>query len=1010
MRQHQALIIALAVAAGSCEKQDHTSLVVTVNSDFSFPSEMNEVRIVTVGQRGGQASRAFQLASTGETGTFKLPLVYALVPSGTNDLSITVTAYGSSRTSANMVVQTASLSFVPGESRRLDLYLAKNCRGISCDNPAYTCDRGACNRPIAVDPAKLPIYNSKADAGVTSSVNGGTPTDALSSPDAGNRGAPDSAVRDGQGVESRDASYDGIPRQDSPDSPQANATDTGAGGASGPDGSWGGAGGSSSVASGGVGGVTSSGGTTSSGAGAGAGRTTGTGGTTVMGGTTSTGGTTVVGGASSTGGSSARDAGVDVAAECTMGQVDCLDQAPRQCVGGRWNALAKCGGTTPICDPSSGTCVQCTTTATCPPSTSECLDATCAGGLCGLVPSPRTKSCGSGSTCNGTGLCTACTTLDATDCNGNTPVKCSVGGQWIPQSACSGSTPQCRPGDGKCVGCLTEATCPKPSAACQVATCIGNICGTGLAPAGQTCPGGTCTASGACGECPPGNARCKPAAQVIQVCGTDGMWADFQTCSYICDASGSTPACGGVCSPSAAPRCDPGNPLVPQTCNAQGTWDGTTACPKACLLGACVDCSPRTKQCAGVDGLVPQTCGEDGFWAGTTACADPNPVCQGGDCICVDSPVTLDPMEYASDAAAQAAFAGDNYGNTGGTITSYSGYRVHTFSSTGTFTAVCSGIVSVLAVGGGGGVGGQKNNVSFAAGGGGGRVVYTAEVSIPAGPTVATVGTGGAGETIDNQPGAAGKASSFASISASGGGGGQLVGKGGTSGSGKAGGNSNGYGSGGGGGDSAAGANAPGPSLGGKGGDGTANGITGSSVYYGGGGGGGYEYTSAAAGAGVVGQGGTGPSTQPGKSGAVIVRALASDFSSLAAYAEGTIKTTGSYALKVVARGTSSLNRNVTRTLSSAVDLSGMKLVKFDLRAARTGANIKIGLHDASGMTSEITPSLVAANQFQTVTLDLSAIADANKNHIDAIVVTVVNADADNTVYLDNLVAQKCSN
>jgi hypothetical protein len=87
-----------------------------------------------------------------------------------------------------------------------------------------------------------------------------------------------------------------------------------------------------------------------------------------------------------------------------------------------------------------------------------------------------------------------------------------------------------------------------------------------------------------------------------------------------------------------------------------------------------------------------------------------------------------------------------------------------------------------------------------------------------------------------------------------------------------------------------------------------------------------------------------------------------------------------------------------------------MKLVKFDLRAARTGANIKIGLHDASGNTMEITPSVVIANQFQPVTLDLSSIADASKKTIDAIVVTVVNADTDNTVYLDNLVAQKCGN
>ena len=60
-------------------------------------------------------------------------------------------------------------------------------------------------------------------------------------------------------------------------------------------------------------------------------------------------------------------------------------------------------------------------------------------------------------------------------------------------------------------------------------------------------------------------------------------------------------------------------------------------------------------------------------------------------------------------------------------------------------------------------------------------------------------------------------------------------------------------------------------------------------------------------------------------------------------YSESTIKTQGSYSLKGVAVATDSLNDTLTRTISSPIDLSDQDVIKMDIRASRTGSNIKIG-------------------------------------------------------------------
>jgi hypothetical protein len=103
----------------------------------------------------------------------------------------------------------------------------------------------------------------------------------------------------------------------------------------------------------------------------------------------------------------------------------------------------------------------------------------------------------------------------------------------------------------------------------------------------------------------------------------------------------------------------------------------------------------------------------------------------------------------------------------GGTITTYSGYRVHTFLTSGTFTVRDSRNVSILIVGAGGGGGYQRGG-----GGGAGGFNVVASHAVTAQTYTITVGTGGAGGTGNGTTASNGGLSQFGSITASSGGGG----------------------------------------------------------------------------------------------------------------------------------------------------------------------------------------------------------------------------------------------
>jgi len=191
---------------------------------------------------------------------------------------------------------------------------------------------------------------------------------------------------------------------------------------------------------------------------------------------------------------------------------------------------------------------------------------------------------------------------------------------------------------------------------------------------------------------------------------------------------------------------------------------------------------------------------------------------------------------------------------TGGTETTDGNFKVHTFTSNGTFTVISGSETGAYLVVGGGGGGGFRRG----GGGGGGGVLYNASYALSPGNYSVVVGPHGVGgvQGVNNGYGGSGGASSFNGISASGGGGGAQAGfvgnPGGSGGGGSDGtlggagspgqGNAGGAGenvfhnAGGGGGAGSAGQDAG--NNGGNGGSGLSSSISGTSVTYGCGGGG----------------------------------------------------------------------------------------------------------------------------------------------------------------------------
>jgi len=129
--------------------------------------------------------------------------------------------------------------------------------------------------------------------------------------------------------------------------------------------------------------------------------------------------------------------------------------------------------------------------------------------------------------------------------------------------------------------------------------------------------------------------------------------------------------------------------------------------------------------------------------------------------------------------------------------------------------------------------------------------------------------------------------------------------------------------------------------------------------------------------------------------------AFATATPALQSYSEATIKTQGSYSLKGVAAITDSLNKTLTKTFAVNSNLTGVKNLRLDAYALRTGSQWTLGIHDTGGTTTTFTPVIATSNTWQPVNCDLSAVSDANKDAIDTATLTITNAGSANTIFLD---------
>ena len=122
----------------------------------------------------------------------------------------------------------------------------------------------------------------------------------------------------------------------------------------------------------------------------------------------------------------------------------------------------------------------------------------------------------------------------------------------------------------------------------------------------------------------------------------------------------------------------------------------------------------------------------------------------------------------------------------------------------------------------------------------------------------------------------------------------------------------------------------------------------------------------------------------------------------LECYSDDIIPEQGTYCLKVIAVITASLNTTLTRTVSPVKDLSGKNSITLWARSDRTGENFKVEYHDSGGNTISYTVNILEVGTWEKKEIDVSEVADADKDAINEIKYTIINADAAAEMYLDN--------
>ena len=403
----------------------------------------------------------------------------------------------------------------------------------------------------------------------------------------------------------------------------------------------------------------------------------------------------------------------------------------------------------------SGSCVGYTITD----SGCDLASATCSISQAGISATVAAASSSTSIACNQTNYsgsvsytCISGTASVSGSCTSTIPCTLSLAGSTNTSSVASGAT-----------GSMT----------CDVTGYAGTVsysCSNGTASYGGACSCNTAggyVASG--GSCVLGSSCSTTAVTGVT---TPTSVAHMATGSLTCNSASNytgtvTYNCNnGSLNPSGSCTCATGyaNP------NCASCASGYVASGGTCVLGA--SCSTTSVTGVSTPTTVAHlasgslTCNATGYTGSVTYTCSNGTLTPTGACTCASGYTMTGGVCVSSGTSC-----------TGGTITTPSGLKVHTFTSNGTFTCTAvSGTAKVLVVGGGG-AGGSAQESGAGGGGGGGGVVYAATYPIAATSYSITVGSGGASVNYltngnNGIRGISGGDSIFGTITATGGGGG----------------------------------------------------------------------------------------------------------------------------------------------------------------------------------------------------------------------------------------------
>jgi hypothetical protein len=292
----------------------------------------------------------------------------------------------------------------------------------------------------------------------------------------------------------------------------------------------------------------------------------------------------------------ARDAPADMGSGGDGGPLRCTSSAECQasgayptrpfcqagvCVGCQAADAGTCAPPHPLCDPGSGACVDCTSSAQCTRAglpycvAQRCLSCADSGGDSACKLRDPTKPA-----CATSGRCAECANNDHCKAAPNKPFcvgDVCVGCQQAGASTCTGATPACDPVSGACVECAVDADCKQDAAP----ACVANKCvSCALAAAGKcatlkpTTP--ACGPAGACVECvasadctlDPARPICNTANHVCRPCTADA------------ECAARKPTDPGICLEERGGACaSEAEVIVVANVNGCGTTGGTRIAP-----------------------------------------------------------------------------------------------------------------------------------------------------------------------------------------------------------------------------------------------------------------------------------------------------------------------------------------------------------------------------------------------------------------------------------------------